>query len=257
MRIAVLADIHGNLPALRAVLAELDRDPVDAIVIAGDVVGGPLVRGALELLEARREPTHWIRGNSEREAVAAYDQESLADDATGRAAAWSAQALDRRWRDELASWPISLRLDGVCFCHGSPRRDDEILTRATPDDILLDALAGVTDPLVIGGHTHQQTLREVGAVTYANAGSVGIPYEGRVGAFWLLIEGGRPATRETSYDLDAALGELRASGFPDADDQLRESLLEPVDPHWVTAFFEHQAGRGDHPGEPPSGAAVP
>jgi predicted phosphodiesterase len=139
MRIAVLADVHGNLPALGAVLAELDRDPVDAIVVAGDVVGGPLPRESLELLNARAEGVHWIRGNSEREAVSVYDGEPPADGPAGRAAAWSADALDRRWRDALAGWPITLVVDGVRFCHGSPRSDDEILTGATPADVLADA----------------------------------------------------------------------------------------------------------------------
>jgi predicted phosphodiesterase len=246
VRIAVLADVHGNTPALRAVLAEIDHDPVDAIVVAGDVVGGPLVRATLDLLRARREPTHWVRGNSEREAVAAYDGAPVSDDPPGRAAVWSARALDRGWRDELASWPISLVLDGVCFCHGSPRRDDEILTRATPDQALLDAVGGVTERLVVGGHTHQQLVRTLpGGVTYANAGSVGIPYEGRRGAFWMLIESGAVRPRMTSYDLPAAFEELRASGFADVEDQLGDSLLNPVDPDWVTAFFERNAGRGE------------
>jgi putative phosphoesterase len=245
MRIAVLADVHGNAPALRAVLAEIDRDPVDAIVVAGDVVGGALVRETLELLDARMEPTHWVRGNSEREAVAAYDGAALSDDPAGRAAAWSAKALDRRWRDELASWPISLALDGVRFCHGSPRRDDEFLTRATPDEVLLEALGGVPERLVVGGHTHQQMVRELaGGVTYANAGSVGIPYEGRPGAFWMLVESGVARPCETTYDLDAAVLELVASGFSDVEDQLGDSLLDPVDADSVTAFFEQAAERG-------------
>jgi predicted phosphodiesterase len=246
VRIAVLADVHGNAPALRAVLAEIDHDPVDAIVVAGDVVGGSLVRETLELLSARHEKVHWIKGNSEREAVAAYDGPPPPDDPPGRAAVWSAKALDRRWRDELNSWPISLSLDGVCFCHGSPRRDDEILTRATPDPVLLDALGGVPERLVVGGHTHQQIVRTLSSdVTYANAGSVGIPYEGRPGAFWMLIESRIARPRETRYDLDAAVQELRAAGFPDVEDQLGDSLLDPVDPDWVTAFFERNAGRGE------------
>jgi putative phosphoesterase len=246
MRIAVLADVHGNAPALRAVLAGIDHDSVDAIVVAGDVVGGPLVRETLELLDARAEPTHWVRGNSEREAVAAYDGAALSDDPPGRAAAWSAKALDRRWRDALASWPISLALDGVRFCHGSPRRDDEIFTRATPDEVLLTALRDVPERLVVGGHTHQQIVRPLaGGVTYANAGSVGIPYEGWPGAFWMLIESGVVRPRETTYDLDAAVQELLASGFSDVEDQLGESLLDPVDPDSVTAFFEQSARRSE------------
>lgn len=244
MRVAALADIHGNLPALRAVLSELDHDDYDAIVVCGDVVGGPLIRETLELLAARREPTRCIRGNAEREAVAVYDGAPVSEDPAGRAAAWSAQVLDGRWRDELAAWPIGLALDGTCFCHGSPRRDDEIITRDTPDDVLLEVLSDVDAPLVVGGHTHQQMIRNVrGIVTYANAGSVGMPYEGRPGAFWMVIDDGVPELRETGYDLEAAVEELRASGFPDVDEQLAESLLEPADPEEVAAFFERGAGR--------------
>ena len=255
MRIAVLADIHGNLPALRAVLAEVDRDPVDAIVVAGDAVGGPLVRETLELLAARREPTRWIRGNCEREAVAVYDGAPVADDPAGRAAAWSAKALDDRWRDELAAWPIGLVLDGVCFCHGSPGRDDVVITRRTPDAVLLESLTGVVERLVVGGHTHQQMVRAVHhTLTYANAGSVGMPYEGRPGAFWMIVADGAPQLRETGYDLDAAVRELRGAGFPDVEEQLAGSLLDPTDPDWVAAFFEHGAGRGEDPAEPPSAA---
>jgi putative phosphoesterase len=253
VRIAVLADIHGNLPALRAVLTDIDRDPVDAIVVAGDVVGGPLGRETLELLAARREPKRWVRGNCEREAVAIYDGAPVSDDPAGRAAAWSSKALDSRWRDELAAWPITLALDGVRFCHGSPGRDDEIITRLTPDAVLLESLADVHEPLVVGGHTHQQMVRGVhDTLTYANAGSVGMPYEGRPGAFWMIVADGSPELRETSYDLHAAVEELRASDFPDVDEQLTESLLDPTDPDWVAAFFERGAGRGEDPGEPPS-----
>ncbi len=254
MRIAVLADIHGNLPALRAVLAELDSDGgIEAVVVAGDTVGGAYPREALELLSARPERLVWISGNAEREAVAVWDGAPAGDDAAGRAAEWSARALDRGWRDRLAAWPIATRLDGACFCHGSPRRDDEILTPGTPPPALREALADVAEAVVVGGHTHQQTIRALpGDPIYANAGSVGIPYEGRPGAFWLLLDDGVPELRETGYDIDAAAAELRASGFGDVDDQLGDSLLAPADPGWVTAFFEHAAGRGPDPGTPPS-----
>ena len=256
MRVAVLADIHGNLPALRAVLRELDAERVDAIVVAGDVVGGPYPREALELLAGRPEELMWIRGNSEREAVAARDGEPPADDESGRAAAWSAERLNGEWRDRLDAWPIAAELDGVLYCHGSPRRDDEVLTRATPDDVLAEALSGVREPVVVGGHTHQQIIRKaLGAPTYVNAGSVGMPYEGRAGAFWLIMNGNEPQLRETTYDIESALEELRASGFPGVDELIAESLLAPVDADWVSAFFEHGAGRGENPGPPPSLAA--
>ncbi len=252
MRIAVLADIHGNLPALRASLAEIDRDPVDALVIAGDIAGGPLVRDSLELIAARPEPTRWVKGNAEREAVAAFDGAAVSDDEAGRSAAWSAGQLDPRWRDEIAAWPIALEFDGIVFCHGTPRSDDEMLTRATPDDVMLEALADAGERPVVGGHIHQQQLRRIdGRLVYANPGSIGLPYEGRPGAFWMVIDAGVPELRTTTYDLTAAVGELRASGFADLDAQLRESLLDPVDPGYVAAYFEHLAGRGEDPGDPP------
>jgi predicted phosphodiesterase len=242
MRIAVLADIHGNLPALRAVLEELDRDPVEAIVIGGDLAGGPLVRDSLELLDARPEAIHWISGNSERETVAAYDGEPQADDPPGRAASWSAAQLDAAWRDRIASWPIALTLDNAVFCHGSPRRDDEILTSATVDEVIMDAL-GDAGPLVVGGHTHRQFIRRLpDGRTYANAGSVGLPYEGRRGAFWMLVADGLPSKKHTDYDLQPALEELRASGM-DFEEEFQESLLEPADPDWVADYFESRSGR--------------
>jgi putative phosphoesterase len=251
MRIAVVADIHGNLPALRAVLAEIDAEHVDMIVVCGDTAAGPLVQPSLELLVARPEPVNWVRGNGERETVACYDGVHQ-QQATSDWAPWTSQMIDRRWRDQMASWPIALQLDGVCFCHGSPRADDEILTRETPPDRLAAAIDGQPASLLIGGHTHQQFVTTLpdGRIV-ANAGSVGLPYEGRPGAFWMIVADRRAELRATRYDIDAAVQELRASGFPDAEEAIRESLLAPVDPAWVTALFEHQAGRGKHPGKPP------
>jgi predicted phosphodiesterase len=172
---------------------------------------------------------HWVSGNSERE---------------------EAETLDGAWRERVASWPIALSLDGVLFCHGSPRRDDEMLTRATPDAAMAEAVAGVSERLVVGGHTHQQFIRTVGERVVANAGSVGMPYEGRAGAFWMVVENGEPRLRETAYDVAAWIAELRAAGFADVDKQFEDSLVDPVDADYVTMFFEHLAGRGEHPGEP-------
>jgi putative phosphoesterase len=251
MRIAVVADIHGNVPALRVTLAEIDSEHVDAVVVCGDTSAGPLVTQSLEMLATRPEPVHWVRGNGERETVACFDGVDLENASSGWAP-WTARELDRVWRDRMASWPIELELDGVSFCHGSPRADDEILTRATPPEVLAAAVAGTSAGLIIGGHTHQQFMRTLpdGPVV-ANAGSVGLPYEGRPGAFWMLVTDRRPELRKTHYDVTAAADELRASGFPDLDEAIRESLIAPVEPAWATALFEHQAGRGGHPGDPP------
>jgi putative phosphoesterase len=249
MRLAVLSDIHGNLPALEAVLADLDAEPPDAIVVAGDVCGGPLVPDCLAVLRARPEPLRWVRGNAERETVEAFDGTLDDEHDRGRIATAVAAALSRADRDELDGWPIALTLDGVCICHGSPRSDEEILTRGTPEDALRAALADAGAALVVGGHTHQQMIRSVdGGSVYVNAGSIGMPYEGEPAAFWAIVADGTPALRRTAYDVAAALERLRASGFPEVDEILDGSLERPVDPDWVTAYFEHLAGRGGDPG---------
>ena len=204
-------------------------------------------------MAARHEPILWVRGNAEREAVAAFDGDSVSDDQAGRAALWSAGQLDQRWRDQLAGWPIAVAFDGILFCHATPRSDDEILTRATPDAVMLEALGDAGERLAVGGHIHQQQLRRIdGRLAYANPGSVGLPYEGRPGAFWMILDGGVPELRTSSYDVTAAVAELRASGFSDLDEHVRESLLAPADPDYVAAFFEHLAGRGRAPGHPPA-----
>ena len=93
------------------------------------------------------------------------------------------------------------------------------------------------------GHTHHQFELRAGDQRVVNAGSVGMPYEGSAGAFWLLVADGEPEPRRTVYDVDAAGAALRASGFPDVDDLIRESLLEPVDAAFVARHFEERAAR--------------
>ncbi len=243
MRTAVLGDVHGNLPALDAVLAELREARPDVVVSGGDVCAGPMALGVLErLMElATALPVLWIMGNADREVVGAWDG-SLPedrDDPAARAAHWAAAQLDRRARDHLAGFAVSLAHDGVRYCHGSPRSDTEILTAATSRRRVDAALAGVREPLVVHGHTHHQY--DHGRV--AGAGSVGMPYEGRAGAYWALVEGGRIDLRRTAYDLDAAAAAIRATGYPDAEDLLGESLLDPIPRREALAVFEAMAAR--------------
>lgn len=241
MRVAVLADVHGNLPALDAVLAELAGARVDAVVSGGDVCAGPMPAEVLERLATLSGtlPMLWIMGNADRETIGAWDGGLPVDrdDPPARAAHWAAAALERRGRDFLATFAVSLAADGVRYCHGSPRSDTEILTAASPRRRVDAALAGVTEALTVHGHTHHQYDH----VRVAGAGSVGMPYEGRPGAFWAIVDRGRIELRETAYDLDAAAAAIRATGYPDAEDLLAESLLDPVPRREVLAIFEAQA----------------
>ena len=245
--VAALYDVHGNLPALDAVLADEAFARADAVVVGGDVAAGPLPAEVLDRLAALAPPVRWVRGNADREVVAHFDggdtDHSLygPDAPAERADAFAAGRITRAHRDLLAGFEDVVRLDGALYCHGSPRSDEEIITALTPEARLAPMLAGVQEALVVCGHTHHQFELRAGAQRVVNAGSVGMPYEGEAGAYWLLVVDGEPDLRRTDYDVDAAAPALRASGFPDVDDLIRESLLEPVDSAFVARHFEDRA----------------
>jgi diadenosine tetraphosphatase ApaH/serine/threonine PP2A family protein phosphatase len=139
---------------------------------------------------------------------------------------------------------LSLEVDGLgptLFCHATPRSDEEIVTRLTPEAPFEEALAGVEERVVVAGHTHVRFDRRVGRTRFVNAGSVGMPYEGEPGAYWALL-GPDVEHRRTVYDLDAAAARFRESGFPDADAHA-ETLLRPPDPAGASERFERLAGR--------------
>jgi putative phosphoesterase len=225
MRVAALCDVHGNLPALEAVLAELASLEVDRIVCGGDVVAGPFPRECLERLRAA--DAVFVRGNADRESPRA----------PAGTWEWITSSLDPEAVTFLAALPITVSLGGVRYCHGSPRDDDEILTKVSPDERFRAALEGVEERLVVGGHTHVQFERVVDGIRFVNAGSVGIPYEGKPGAFWALLDGEDVDLRHTPYAVDASATVIRTSGYPGAD-QIAGWLLEPEDPDEVSAYFE-------------------
>jgi hypothetical protein len=137
----------------------------------------------------------------------------------------------------LGELPLTIEHDDVLFCHATPRRDDEIITRVSPAEHLADALGGVRAALVIAGHTHQQDDRTAAGIRFVNAGSVGLPYEGDGAARWLWIENGNPELLTTAYDSTAAGERMLATPWPDAD-SINASLLHPMDPAEITQMFE-------------------
>jgi predicted phosphodiesterase len=249
MRVAALYDIHGNAPALQAVLAEAESERIDIFLIGGDVATGPLPRETLELLISLGRRAQYVLGNSDREAVDAFDRGHTDfrryDDQVNRWAAFTAGQISRTHRDLLASFAPSLVLDidglgQTLFCHGSPRSDSENITLLTSDARLRGVIQDVAETVIVCGHTHQQFDRKIDDWRIVNAGSVGIPYEGRAGAYWAVL-GPDVQLRRTEYDLELALQELAASGFPDVDEMLKESLLEPIDPGEVARIYEQMS----------------
>ena len=244
MRIAAIYDIHGNLPALEAVLTAIDRERPDLIVVGGDVAAGPLPRPTIERLMALDRPAHFVRGNADREMVALFDGQPLdpcLSEAAREQIAWSVGQLDRAHRDFLATFtpPATFRIDALgdaVFCHGSPRDEDEIITARTTEERLARSVAAVSQPLVVCGHTHMQFDRRSGMVRVVNAGSVGMPY-GEPGAYWALL-GPTVALRRTTYNLDAAAERIRAGGCPWAEDFIATNMRRPAIATEAQALFE-------------------
>ena len=219
MRVAALYDVHGMSWALEAVLAEAMAEEPDVVLFGGDLVDGPDPNGTLEL--ARSHGDCFIRGNCEREPDA-WVSEHLTGD-------------DLRF---LAELPQTATFDDVLYRHSTPADDRPILTAATPDP----DLARWFDATAVIGHTHHQFDRRIGEVRVVNAGSVGMPYEDDVAAFWALVVDGEPTFRRTAFDVDAAVRRLRATGWPGAEEFVSENLLAA--PSRAEAVAQLEARRG-------------
>jgi len=237
MRVAAIYDVHGNLPALEAVLAEIRREGVDRVVVGGDVVPGPMPRECLDLLRALEIPASFLRGNGEREVLARRrgEETGTVPPQFREAIAWVAGELSAEQEEFLAGWPATVRLGEVLFCHATPRNDLEIFTRLTAEERLLPVFAGVEAPLVVCGHTHMQFDRRVGATRVVNAGSVGMPF-GEPGAHWLLLHP-EVRLRRTAYDREGAAERIRATAYPGAAQHAADFVLRaPTEERMLEAF---------------------
>jgi len=226
LRVAALYDVHGNLPALEAVLTEVDAD---LLLVGGDVVAGPWPSETLERLRALGERVRVIRGNADRE-LAEPPKPKREGGPPPEVIEWTRSRLSGEQLEFLARLPqtASLEVEGlgrVLFCHATPRSDEEVLTRISPDQRWLDALAGVDESVVVCGHTHVQFDRHVGDIRLVNAGSVGMPYEREPGAYWALL-GPDVELRRTEHEP----ADIAGSGWP--------AEWPAATPEEATEFFE-------------------
>ena len=241
MRVAALYDVHGNLPALDAVLADPRCRAAETIVCGGDLVAGPLPEACLDRLESDGR-ARFLRGNGDRETVTPPDDGALAE-----VGAWAAARLGPERLARVATWPATVELDlpglsGVVFCHATPRSDNEILTSVTPEADVAAALASALADVVVCGHTHVQYDRCVGATRIVNAGSVGMPYEGTPDARWAILDDGAVTLVSTPYDAEAAFAVLSETGFPLLDDWYGAVFRGEVTAEEATAHFETRRG---------------
>jgi len=227
MTVAVLADIHANLPALEAVLSEVDAAGADMVVLLGDIALGPMPAQTIDRLAGLGDRAVWVHGNCERELVTAFDGGRVVGP-NGEDAAAVAALISREHRDRLDALPltISVDIDGLgptLFCHASPRRDDEMVLVDSPPERWAEVLAGVAERTVVLGHTHMHFDRLAGGRRVINAGSVGMAY-GQPGAAWALL-GPAVTLRTTPYNADEAASLIAASSYPDAARWAAEYVL--------------------------------
>jgi predicted phosphodiesterase len=229
--VAALYDVHGNLPALEAVLAEAG----DAQrVFGGDLAAGPLPAETLDRIMALDALV--LRGNADR-ALLEGPSGGLVDE-------WVIAQVDDRHREYIESLPEQIELDveglgHVLFCHGSPRSDEEMILKTTSDEWLREMLADVEADVVVCGHTHMQFDRRVDRWRVVNAGSVGMPY-GAPGAHWLQL-GPDVEHRRTPYDRASFAAQVAAGDWPKGERFAEENIHSFPSEQEALEFFEAMA----------------
>lgn len=231
MRIAALYDIHGNLPALEAVLQEIESLEVDQILIGGDVVLGPMSRECLDRLFAIKIPIQFILGNCEVSVLTQLEHQPLGKlpERVLEDIRWTAKQMEPKHHKIMENWQKNMLLEieglgGILFCHATPRNETEIFTQQTSEEKLLPIFEKLNVKMVICGHTHMQFDRMIGTVRVVNAGSVGMSF-GQAGAFWLLLDSQGIELRKTTYDLEEASKRILKTDYPFAEDFATNNVL--------------------------------
>lgn len=235
-RLAVLADIHANLPALDAVRRDLERERVDRVIVAGDALNwGPSSAEVVDIIQ--REGWAVIRGNNEYylldydtpRAPAAWTPEDF------RVLPWLRDQMIGEPHHIVATWPDTLSLrfpntPAIRVVHGSPRSHWEAMHRDTPETEIATMLAGVDEPFVIAGHTHLAMNRFVEPWRIFNPGSVGLPLEGIPCAEYMLLEGDssgwRPEWRHVDYDAAPLFDAIERSRLVERAGPVGELMVE-------------------------------
>lgn len=241
-RLAILSDIHANLQALEAVQRDLDGQQIDRVIVAGDCINwGPSSAEVVDIIE--REGWAVIRGNNEYYLLD-YDTPRAPASWTTldfQSLVWLREQLAGEQHSIVATWPDTLSLrfpdaPAIRVVHGSPRSHWEPMHRDTPAGEIAAMLAGIEEPLVIAGHTHQSMDRTVENWRILNPGSVGLPLDGTFDAQYMLLEGNQsgwqPTWRRVAYD--------RAPLFEAFD---RQRLVERSGPVGVLIVEEFRTGR--------------
>jgi putative phosphoesterase len=201
--LALLYDIHGNLPALEAVLA--DADDADEFLLGGDyATAGPWPRETVERLR-ELENASWIRGNADRWLTDRHDAPAPIDEIAAR----TAELLGDELVADLTELPELKETGDTIFCHASPHSDMQSFG-AEPGPLDAGLLEDVSAKRVVFGHTHVQFRREgPNGIELLNPGSVGMPWDGDHRAAYAVVDGDRIDCRRVEYDWQASVAAVR------------------------------------------------
>jgi len=238
--VAVVSDVHANVAALTAVLADIEAAGADLVVSCGDLTWGSQPDETIALMRSLGEKALFVRGNGERAVLEIAAGTRVAE--TPREA-WVPARHSEPSLGFVAAIPFSIVVDiaglgAVRFCHGSPRSDTEVVTPATTAERFAALSAGLGEQVLVTGHTHIQFDRRVAGRRSVNPGSVGLPYHnGEPGtAYWALL-GPDVALRQTRYEVTAATEVGPRTGDPGAE-KIAELLMSPPHPADITAQAE-------------------
>ena len=239
-RVAVVSDVHANVAALTAVLADIEAADVELIVSCGDLTWGSYPDETIAAMRGLGDRALFVRGNGERAVLEISDERRRAGSPRE---SWVPARHSASSLKFVAAIPGSIVIEiiglgPVRFCHGSPRSDTEIVTPATPAERFAQLCAGVGEQVLVTGHTHLQFDRRVAGRRSVNPGSVGLPYhDGQPGtAYWALL-GPDVTLRQTRYDVTAAVAAGAATGDPAAG-QITSLLMSPPVPAQILTETE-------------------
>lgn len=256
MRLALISDIHGNLPALQAVLDEIAGEGVDEILCLGDVAVGPQPAETLDRVRELGCPV--VLGNWDAYFVQGFPPQTTE---IGRQLVemgeWWAGHLSTEQQAFIETFVEELKRPGLVAFHGSPRSYEDFIYATTPDAELSQMLDDTRAPMMAGGHTHFAMVRHFDGALLVNPGSVGLPFAKQEAvmrispwAEYAIVDSdnGRLSVdlRRTAFDVDSLLGLIRTSGMPHAD-------------WWASLWFKPPRGGRSGPGPrgPGSGARHP
>jgi putative phosphoesterase len=217
VRLAVVSDIHGNLPALEAVIADLAVTEPDQVVLGGDLaLGGPHAPEVVDRLRELGWPS--VLGNTD---AALGGLEAIPPPARGgfipKVAAHTSKILGRKRTAWLTRLPMEWHADDLVVVHAVPGDCWAIVSHDASDAMMRETYSVAGAPIVIYGHIHRPFVRRLGDLTVVNAGSVSLSLDRDVRATYLIVDGDQVEHRRVDYDLEKVADDYYSTGYPMAD----------------------------------------